>query len=306
MSKASDDNRSNQLNPNNDAYHSSRGTSRDDDDGDDTGKGTSAYWVTSPKYVPKYSFHEFVGHRVLSDLTVEAVKLTVRGRESMDSEDAMETALRATSQGAVFCVLWDSVGRVKSSRQPLIRPSKVKSRLNTLQLCARWERGLSYRDQANDLREEHDEIFKAIRDVIESLPDQAPSGVRQGRWTKARNDLQQRFSSNQRSSQWLGNVKLAEVVLKEFGQALFPSFAQAEALDRRRRVLIEAAIHLNELFEPRDGGLDRPHDEWRRNRELRAYLQKIRQADAQQTVIDAVSSVRPSDGAWTDYGVVDA
>lgn len=48
-SKADDDNRANQLNPNNDAYHSSRGgTGRDDDDGDDLAyKSRSVFSVAS-------------------------------------------------------------------------------------------------------------------------------------------------------------------------------------------------------------------------------------------------------------------
>lgn len=46
-SKSNQDNRSNQLNPNNDAYHSSRGTSRPDGDDDDADSVKTCWHITS-------------------------------------------------------------------------------------------------------------------------------------------------------------------------------------------------------------------------------------------------------------------
>lgn len=306
MSKADHDNRSNQMNPNNDAYYSARGMDRHGDD-DDSEWVSRAYGYHRPvSYAPTFSLHEFHAVRVTMEGQVQRGKIALRGRESLHQDEAAEELFHRHRIGHAYFELRDPDGKLLHSYRYPLEEVPVRSDLKPLQVLSRLEQALLYREQANDAMEAYREGIVAAVEQMRNLPSTPPLGGHPCEWESALDYFGERFKSVQ--GLMPGDLRAAQLYLREFSLELNPPYAQLAALHRRAIVLLGAWAHRTRRIDQRgDAYQGNDHQEWLRNRNLRNYLEQKRSAVMTTRAVDDFLEASPAaDAHWDDWGVYDA
>jgi hypothetical protein len=254
-SKADRDNHSNQLNPNNDAYYSSRGISRSGGDDDDDG-GASAGWSyrQATTYAPTTSQtleYRFRLTAVAVDGRVLRAELAILCSPFFEYDRAAERAEgELLGKGdrllkgplAYYEVRDDKGALLRASRAPHWRIHRHKGDV-TESLVRRMQTTVGYRAQAKQAASQYAHLVEQCRAFCEALPALPPAGSRKDDWQQLRDDLANRFRRPEGVTYL--DVQAASAALASAGYAAdgLPHPEQLKSLARRHSVLWRASLH---------------------------------------------------------------
>ena len=260
MSKADRDNRSNQLNPNNDRYYSSRGISRSGDD-DDVGSAAFSYRhsetyapTTTPTVEHRFRLAAVAvdGDIFRAELSVLCTPFFAYDRAAEVAEDELLRRVGYLLKGSIaYYEVRDDKGALRrASRAPHWKlhlfPSEVTERL-----VRRMQTTMSYRAQAEQAAGAYARLVEQCRKFCEALPDRPPAGFKVDEWQLLRDDLSRRFARAPGEITHL-DVQAASSALASAGCAAdrLPRAEEMKSLARRYFVLWRASLHRSPAPDP--------------------------------------------------------
>lgn len=252
MSSKNDlDNHANQLNPNNDAYRSSRGWGREDDDDEEP---VSSF--ASRRSPVVFQYPEFVYPFTIAAISVNgdvvAYSVSVKrwgvGRVAEAAGVARTVLSERIRRDA--CRRWvTAYAEVRhASGELAITPERRRFELHrhsgsvTKSLLERIARTRHYRVQSNVARQEYLALIKSFGDAIREMLKTRPATCRQSTWQRVRQDLQNRFG--QPETVLAGDFSAAVRDLQELGFNVceLPSSTHVQQMIRRHDVLFRASV----------------------------------------------------------------
>jgi hypothetical protein len=252
VSKADDDNRSNQLNPNNPAYYSSRGTSQSGED-DDESQGA---WTGLPSYGTGVSYRAQPREQEfrLTEITLggESRHFRVAVRGNLTREKAAELASQVVHKRHAFSARHQGFAYIEvraennelicASPMPVLRLHRHRGKV-THAAVRRLLRTQSYRAQADEALKSYERLVLQAHTFCHQLPVVPPPVTKASTWRNLREDLSRRFSNSPSVTPL--DFSVARQALQGCGMPCegLPSEVDAALFKRVGEILTRASIH---------------------------------------------------------------
>ncbi len=307
MSKADRDNRSNQLNPNNDAYYSSRGIDRsacDDDDDSVIEHGSSFTSGSGPSFWTQPRLHEY-GYEITA-ITLQGVRrhflvtvVTSRGESHALTLSQRAFHARRTIEFSrfrpVFVEIRTTSGDVVfSSPAPVWQLHRYPGPV-TPSLVRRMRRTKSYRLQATQAELEYEKLKQRAGQFCANVLKDRLAGLRIADWRRLKADILARFGDSARPTALdfeATLIKLRELRLDTDG---FPSQEEVDRLVRLHEILWRASSHRSPPLDPNVLDLS-----GRERERFRDYFEESRAAQQLQDIEAWYDSCEPAIQSYRD------